>query len=121
MIQGVDILVKFISKGKNIVKITFSTVGIGSIADGDVVTIDMIDGNGCVTDSSTQSRTVSVSTKPNANLSSSVTDGIFCAGDLINFNASGGVSYEWYINGDIQVGCLPYFSKSIDWMEILYE
>ncbi|MGB1554721.1 MAG: hypothetical protein ACPHDX_01305, partial [Flavobacteriaceae bacterium] len=95
--------------------ITFSTVGIGSIADGDVVTIDMIDGNGCVTDSSTQSRTVSVSSKPNANLSSSVTDGIFCAGDSINFNASGGVSYKWYINGDEQIGAsFPTFSKGLN-------
>ncbi|GIS22035.1 MAG: hypothetical protein CM15mP122_5410 [Bacteroidota bacterium] len=57
--------------------ITFTSGALGNIADGDVVTIDMIDGNGCVTSSATQSRTVSVSVLPTAGLSSSAPDGLF--------------------------------------------
>ncbi|GIS21895.1 MAG: hypothetical protein CM15mP122_4010 [Bacteroidota bacterium] len=49
----------------------------GNIADGDVVTIEMIDGNGCVTNSATQSRTVNVSSLPTAGLSSTAPDGLF--------------------------------------------
>ena len=48
--------------------ITFTTGALGNIANGDVVTIDMIDGNGCVTSSATQSRTVTVSGLPTAGL-----------------------------------------------------
>ena len=57
--------------------ITFTTGALGNIANGDVVTIDMIDGNGCVTSSATQSRTVTVSSLPTAGLSSSAPDGLF--------------------------------------------
>ena len=45
--------------------ITFSSNGaLGSIADGDIVTMDIIDSNGCIPDSSTESITVSVSNLP---------------------------------------------------------
>ncbi len=85
--------------------ITFSSLGgLGSIANGDKVTIEMIDANGCVTNSSTQSTTVSVSSIPSAGLSASASDGLFCSGDVVNFTATGGVSYTWYINGSEQFG-----------------
>ena len=58
----------------------------------------MIDGNGCITNSATQSRTVNVSSST-AGLSSSAPDGLFCSGDVVNFEAIGGVSYKWYLNG----------------------
>ena len=85
--------------------ITFSSLGgVGSIANGDKVTIEMIDANGCITNSSTQSTTVSVSSIPSAGLSASASDGLFCSGDVVNFTATGGVSYTWYINGSEQFG-----------------
>ena len=84
--------------------ITFTTGALGNIANGDVVTIDMIDGNGCVTSSATQSRTVTVSSLPTAGLSSSAPDGLFCSGDVVSFEAIGGVSYKWYVNGTEQFG-----------------
>ncbi|MBT5694717.1 MAG: hypothetical protein HOI60_07520, partial [Flavobacteriaceae bacterium] len=95
--------------------ITFSSLGgVGSIADGDVVTIDMIDANGCTTNSSTQSITVSVSNNPNATLSASASDGLFCSGETINFTASGGVSYTWYINGNLQFGAtFPTLNRTL--------
>ena len=61
--------------------ITFSSDGaLGSIADGDIVTMDMIDSNGCIPDSSTESITVSVSNLPTPGLTSSASDGLFCNG-----------------------------------------
>ena len=85
--------------------ITFSSLaGPGSIANGDKVTIEMIDANGCITNSSTQSITVAVSSIPSAGLSSSASDGLFCSGDAVNFTATGGASYAWYINGSLQFG-----------------
>jgi hypothetical protein len=93
--------------------ITFSSLGgLGSIANGDKVTFDMIDANGCITNSSTQSITVSVSSNPSAGLSASASDGLFCSGDTINFTATGGVSYTWYINGSLQFGAtFPNLSR----------
>ena len=95
--------------------ITFSSLGgVGSIADGDIVTIDMIDANGCSTNSLTQSITVSVSSNPNATLTASASDGLFCSGQNINFTASGGVSYTWYINGSQQFGAtFPTLSRNL--------
>ena len=58
---------------------------LGSIANGDIVTIDMIDANGCIANSSTQSITVSVSNLPTATLSASATDGLFCSGEQVTF------------------------------------
>ena len=85
--------------------ITFSSLaGPGSIANGDKVTIEMIDANGCITNSSTQSITVAVSSIPSAGLSASASDGLFCSGDAVNFTATGGASYAWYINGSLQFG-----------------
>jgi 2C-methyl-D-erythritol 2,4-cyclodiphosphate synthase len=95
--------------------ITFSSLGgLGSIANGDKVTFDMIDANGCITNSSTQSITVSVSSNPSAGLSASASDGLFCSGDTINFTATGGVSYTWYINGSLQFGAtFPNLTRSL--------
>ena len=85
--------------------ITFSSNGaLGSIADGDIVTMDIIDSNGCIPDSSTESITVSVSNLPIPGLTSSASDGLFCNGETINFIASGGASYKWYIDGNEQFG-----------------
>ena len=66
--------------------------------------MDMIDSNGCIPDSSTESITVSVSNLPTPGLTSSASDGLFCNGETINFTASGGVSYKWYIDGNEQFG-----------------
>ena len=96
--------------------ITFSSGGgVGSIADGDIVTFDMIDSNGCVTNSATQSITVSVNNLPlSGGLSSSATDGLFCEGDTVNFTATGGVSYTWYLNGAEQFGAtFSTFSRAL--------
>ena len=77
--------------------ITFTSGALGNIANGDKVTIDMIDGNGCITNSGTESITVSVNSLPTAGLSSSAPDGLFCSGDVVSFEATGGVSYTWYL------------------------
>ncbi|OUU47723.1 MAG: hypothetical protein CBC28_05345, partial [Flavobacteriaceae bacterium TMED68] len=84
--------------------ITFTSGALGNIANGDKITIDMIDGNGCITNSGTESITVTVNSLPTAGLSSSAPDGLFCSGDIVSFEATGGVSYTWYINGTEQFG-----------------
>ena len=88
--------------------ITFSSLGgVGSIANDDVVTFDMIDANGCITNSSTESITVSVSNLPTANLTASATDGLVCSvagGSPVSFTASGGVSFTWFVNDVFQAG-----------------
>ena len=58
----------------------------------------MIDANGCTTNSSTQSITVSVSNLPSANLTASATDGLICSGDSVTLTATGGVSFTWFVN-----------------------
>ena len=75
----------------------------------------MIDSNGCVTNSATQSITVSVNNLPlSGGLSSSATDGLFCEGDTVNFTATGGVSYTWYLNGAEQFGAtFSTFSRAL--------
>ncbi len=40
--------------------ITYSSIGANAISDGDIITIGMIDSNGCTTDTSTISTTVTV-------------------------------------------------------------
>ena len=85
--------------------ITFSSDGaLGSIANNDIVTIDMIDAFGCIVETSTQSITVSVSNLPTANLTASATDGLICSGDSVTLTATGGVSFTWFINDLFQAG-----------------
>ena len=77
--------------------ITFSSAGANAIANGDIVTFEMIDANGCTVNTSTQSITVSVNTPPIASLTSSAPEGYFCDGETITFTATGVGSYTWYI------------------------
>ncbi|MBF10677.1 MAG: hypothetical protein CMC63_00380, partial [Flavobacteriaceae bacterium] len=84
--------------------VTFTSGALGNIANGDIVTVDVIDPNGCVADTSSLSITVSVTSLPTVGLSASASDGLFCSGDTVNFTATGGVSYTWYLNGILQFG-----------------
>ena len=91
--------------------VTFLSGGLGNIANGDIVTVDVIDPNGCIADTSTLSSTVTVTSLPTAGLSASATDGLFCSGQQVDFTATGGVSYTWYVGGSEQFGAtFPTFS-----------
>ena len=78
--------------------ITFSSAGANAIANGDVITIEMTDENGCTVNSATESITVSVNTPPIASLTSNAPEGYFCDGETITFTATGVGSYTWYID-----------------------
>ena len=83
--------------------ITFTEVGgaaPGSLSNGDIITIAMTDANGCVigVDDNAESITVSVLDLPEGTLSTDATSGYFCEGENVSFTATGGVSYEWYVD-----------------------
>ena len=94
---------------------TSSTIGANAIADGDVITIQMIDSNGCITDASSESITVSVNNPPITTMTSTAPEGYFCDGELITFTATGGPSYQWLINGTPQSGAtLSSFTTALN-------
>ena len=77
--------------------ITFVEGGVyGSLSDGDIITIEMEDENGC-TITNTESITITVLDLPEGELTSDATLGYFCEGQNINFTATGGTSYKWYV------------------------
>ncbi len=85
---------------------TSSTVGANAIADGDVITIQMTDENGCTTDTSAESITVAVNNPPSVSLTSTAPEEYFCDGETITFTATGGPTYSWYVDGGLISGAI---------------
>ena len=73
-----------------------------SVSDGDKITIEFTDANGCLADSSTQSVTITVNGLPDATISSSATDDQVCKGTEVTYTATGGVEYEFKVDGVIR-------------------
>ena len=67
------------------------------LADGDVVSVTVTDGNGC--EDTHAGITTTVNPLPTATLSSSDGDDEICLGESVIFTAGGGTSYEFFLNG----------------------
>ena len=66
--------------------VTFSSNGgVGSIADGDIVTMDIIDSNGCIPIHQLFQLLYLYQAYLIPGLSASASDGLFCSGETINF------------------------------------
>ena len=81
--------------------ITFSSdpTDVDALSDGDVITIAYTDANGCIVDSNTISKTVTIYSLPTAGLSSGIAPETICEGDFVTFTASGGTEYAFYKAG----------------------
>ena len=66
-----------------------------TLVDGDEVTVDVTDGNGCL--STSTGITITVNPLPIAGLTSTATT--ICSGENVDFIASGGSNYEFFVNG----------------------
>ena len=84
--------------------ITFSTdpSDPNALSDGDVVTIEVIDANGCETDTSMVSQTVTINNLPDPSLTNDGTNNTICDGDTIEFTATGGTEYEFYVGASLE-------------------
>ena len=84
--------------------ITFSTdpSDPNALSDGDVITIEVIDANGCETDTSMVSQTVTINNLPNPTLTNDGTNNTICNGDTIEFTATGGTEYEFYVGPSLE-------------------
>ncbi|WP_430814850.1 gliding motility-associated C-terminal domain-containing protein [Carboxylicivirga sp. RSCT41] len=71
------------------------------LTDGEVVTVEVTNGNGCIDRHA--GIPITVTALPIPGLTSSDADNIICAGDEVTFTASGGAWYEFFVNG-ISVG-----------------
>jgi gliding motility-associated-like protein len=79
-----------------------------TLTDGQAIDV-IVTSNGCV--STSPAITNSVLPVPAAILTSSDSDNIFCSGSVIIFTSSGGINYDYRINGDSkQGGSLPTYS-----------
>ncbi|WMN11344.1 PKD-like domain-containing protein [Marivirga salinae] len=76
---------------------TTATYTTSALADGEVVTVEGIDGNSCVATSS--GITTSVDPLPTVVLTSSDADNEICNGDAVTFTASGATNYEFFVDG----------------------
>jgi alpha-tubulin suppressor-like RCC1 family protein len=77
---------------------TTSTFTTSSLNNGDVVTLSGSTGAGCTSTSATQI-TMAVTPVPSISLISDDADNILCSGNTVNFTASGGTTYEFFVNG----------------------
>ena len=69
-----------------------------SVSNGDKITIEFTDANGCLADSSTQSVTITVNGLPDATISSNATNDQVCEGTDVTYTATGGVEYEFKVD-----------------------
>jgi len=75
---------------------TTTSAGTKEVSNGDTISVSVIDGNGCET---TQSLSIIASASPlNPGLSTNAPGNIICSGDEIVITASGGDSYQFFIN-----------------------
>ena len=92
---------------------TFSQANGNALANNDIVTIDMIDSNGCTVNTSTQSLTVTVNNPPSVTLTSSAPEEYYCEAGTVTFTASSPdvvTLYEWFVDGAPYVNNNPTFS-----------
>ena len=78
---------------------TFSSANGNALSNGDIVTIDMIDSNGCTVNASTQSLTVTVNNPPSVTLTSDAPEEYYCEAGTVQFTATSPdvvSSYEWF-------------------------
>ena len=92
---------------------TFSQANGNALANNDIVTIDMIDSNGCTVNTSTQSLTVTVNNPPSVTLTSSAPEEYYCEAGTVTFTASSPdvvTLYQWFVDGAPYVNNNPTFS-----------
>ena len=84
--------------------ITFSTdpSDPNALSNGDKVTIEVLDSNGCLANTSSVSQTVIINTLPDPTLTNNATNDAICSGDSILFTASGGTEYEFFVGGTLE-------------------
>ena len=73
-----------------------------ALSDGDTITIEVYDSNGCLTDTSSVSQTLVVNSLPTPGLTNNGTNDAICNGESIEFTASGGVEYAFYVGGILE-------------------
>lgn len=76
-----------------------NTFSFTNLVDGQTLSIKG-ETNGCISNGNT-AYTIGVNTIPSVSLSSSDIDQIICGGDSVSFNASGAISYTFFINDSI--------------------
>ena len=74
-----------------------ATYTTSALANSDAVTVVVTNANGCIATSSAVTTTVNA--LPTAGLTSSDADNSICIGDAVTFTGTGGVSYEFKLNG----------------------
>ncbi|PXX96181.1 hypothetical protein DF185_20595 [Marinifilum breve] len=74
-----------------------STFATTSLTNGQEVTVEVTNANGCV--STYAGITTAVHTLPSGTLTSSDLDNTICAGDNVTFTATGGTNYHFKVNG----------------------
>ncbi len=67
-----------------------------TLSDNDVVTVEVTNSNGCSVTSS--GITMTVNALPTAGLTSDATSNTICAGESVTFTATGGSTYEFFVN-----------------------
>jgi alpha-tubulin suppressor-like RCC1 family protein len=75
-----------------------STFTTSALNNGDIVTLTGSTGAGCTSTSATQF-TMAVTPVPSVSLISDDADNILCSGTIVNFTASGGTTYQFFVNG----------------------
>lgn len=76
---------------------TSNTYSSTSLTNGDVISVNVVSGAGCL--SSTNIAPITVNLTPMVLLTSSDADQVICQNDNVTFNFSGATTYEYFING----------------------
>jgi hypothetical protein len=87
----------FVNGGSQGAASATNTFATNSLADGDNVTVEVTNANGCQATSSPVN--VTIYALPTPTLTSSDANNEICAGDQVVFTAGGGVEYQFYVNG----------------------
>jgi hypothetical protein len=71
-----------------------------TLTDGQVVTVEVTNANNCSATSS--GITMTVNALPTPGISSNATSNTICAGESVTFTATGGTTYEFFVDGTSQ-------------------
>ena len=79
----------------------------------DTIVVQGVSANGC--DDYSDPIVVTVNAIPNIGVTGSDVDNEICQGDSVSFVASGGDSYQFYLNGCASRSCITRYGVYYDW------